>query len=59
MASDPPRYGKEGCYEAGPMASDPPLREKRMSRGGALGFRSFAKGKKDVTRLGSRLQILR
>jgi hypothetical protein len=58
MASDPPRYGKEGCYEAGPMVSDPPLREKRMSRDWAHGFRSSAKGKKAETRLGPWLQIL-
>jgi hypothetical protein len=41
------------------MASDPPLRESRMLRGWAHGFRSSAKGKYDDTRLGPWLQILR
>jgi hypothetical protein len=41
------------------MVSDPPLRERRMIRGWDHGFRSSAKGKKDDTRLGPRLQILR
>jgi hypothetical protein len=40
------------------MASDPPLRERRMIRGWAHGFRSSAKGKKDDTRQGPWLQIL-
>jgi hypothetical protein len=40
------------------MASGPPLREIRMIRGWAHGFRSSAKEKKDDTRLGPWLQIL-
>jgi hypothetical protein len=40
------------------MASDPPLRERRMLRDWAHGLRSSAKGKKDVTRLGLWPQFL-
>jgi hypothetical protein len=41
------------------MALDPPLRERRMIRGWAHGFRSSAKGKKDDTRLGPWPPVLR
>ncbi len=41
------------------MASDPPLRESRMLRRWAHGFRSSAKGKEDDTRLGPWPPVLR
>jgi hypothetical protein len=41
------------------MASDPPLRERRMIRGWAHGFRSSAKGKKYDKRLGPWPPVLR
>jgi hypothetical protein len=58
LASDPPRNRKEGCYEAGPMASYPLLWERRMLLCWAHGLRSSTKGKKDDKRLGPWLQIL-
>jgi hypothetical protein len=40
------------------LVSDPPIRESRMIRGWAHGFRSSTKGKKDDMRLGPWPQIL-